>query len=97
MTKSNKKKIEKNIYKSKISKKELLILVAKATKSPIKKVNEKSNSDNLKNWDSMSHLNILVELDKRLSKKARDIDELSSADSVKKIISILNKNKLISV
>ena len=51
----------------------------------------------MKNWDSMSHLNILVELDKKLSKKARDIDELSSANSVKKIISILNKNKLLSV
>tara|TARA_Y100001958_G_C20707618_1_gene210792 strand:+ start:135 stop:386 length:252 start_codon:yes stop_codon:yes gene_type:complete len=78
-----------------ISKKAVFQLVAKSLKVSLNKINEKSSSKNHEEWDSLSQLNILIALDKELSGKARNIKELSDADSIKKIIQILNKKKLI--
>ena len=78
-----------------ISKKEIFNLVAKCLKTPLSKINEKTSSKNHEDWDSLSQLNILIALDKALSGKARNIKELSEADSIKKIVEILNKKKLI--
>ena len=54
---------------------------------------KKLSSNNFEEWDSMSHLNILIALDKKLSGKAQKIQELSEAYSVKKIIQILEIRK----
>ena len=78
-----------------ISKKDIFKIVATALQVSEKKINEKVNSNNSEEWDSMSHLNILIALDKKLSGKAQKIKELSEAYSVKQIIQILNKKKLI--
>lgn len=78
-----------------ISKEEIFKIIAKSCNIPVKKINEKTSSNNFDEWDSMSHLNILIALDKKLSGKAQKIQELSEAYSVKKIIQILNKKKLI--
>ena len=77
-----------------ISKEEIFKIIAKSLSIPVKKINEKVSSNNFDEWDSMSHLSILIALDKKLSGKAQKIQELSEAYSVKKIIQILNKNKL---
>jgi acyl carrier protein len=77
-----------------ISKQEIFKIIAKALGVPEKKINEKVSANNLDDWDSMSHLSILIALDKKLSGKAQKIQELSEAYSVKKIIQILNKEKL---
>ena len=60
----------------------------------MQKINEQVSSNNFDEWDSMSHLSILIALDKKLSGKVQKIQELSEAYSVKRIIQILNKNKL---
>jgi len=78
-----------------ISKKDIFRIIAKSLKAPQNQINEKTSSKNQEDWDSLSQLNILIALDKELSGKARNIKELSDADSVKKIIQILNKKKLI--
>ena len=78
-----------------ISKKEIFQIVAKSLQVSEKKIDEKVSSNNFQEWDSMSHLNILIALDEKLSRKAQKIKELSEAYSVKKIIQILNKKKLL--
>ena len=77
-----------------ISKEEIFKIIAKSLNIPVKKINEKVSSNNFDEWDSMSHLSILIALDKKLSGKAQKIQELSEAYSVKKIIQILTKKKL---
>jgi acyl carrier protein len=78
-----------------ITKKEIFKIVAKSLQIDEKKITEKSSMNNLDEWDSMSHLGILIELDKKLLKKAQKIQELAGAYSIKKIIEILNKNNLL--
>ena len=78
-----------------ISKKDIFRIIAKSLKTSQNQINEKTSSKNQEDWDSLSQLNILIALDKELAGKARNIKELSDADSVKKIIQILNKKKLI--
>jgi len=78
-----------------ISKKEIFQIVAKSLQVSEKKIDEKVSFNNFQEWDSMSHLNILIALDQKLSGKAQKIKELSEAYSVKKIIQILNKKKLL--
>tara|TARA_X000000950_G_scaffold289144_1_gene410182 strand:- start:12156 stop:12407 length:252 start_codon:yes stop_codon:yes gene_type:complete len=77
-----------------ISKEEIFKIIAKSLNIPVKKINEKASSHNFDEWDSMSHLSILIALDKKLSGKAQKIQELSEAYSIKRIIQILKKNKL---
>ena len=77
-----------------ISKEEVFKIIAKSLGIPVKKINEKVSSNNFDEWDSMSHLSILIAIDKKLSGKAQKIQELSEAYSVKKIIQILTKKKL---
>tara|TARA_B100000989_G_scaffold298801_1_gene289958 strand:- start:928 stop:1179 length:252 start_codon:yes stop_codon:yes gene_type:complete len=78
-----------------ISKKDIFRIIAKSLKTPQNQITEKTSSKNQEDWDSLSQLNILIALDKELSGKARNIKELSDADSVKKILQILNKKKLL--
>ena len=61
-----------------------------------KKINLNTSSKNSEFWDSLNHLKILERLDKISKGKAGLIAELATADSVKKIISILKKKKLLS-
>jgi acyl carrier protein len=49
----------------------------------------------IEEWDSLGHLAILVALDKKFNGKVSKIDEMASADTVKKIINLLKLNKLI--
>ena len=78
-----------------ISKEEIFKIIAKSLSVSEKKIDEKVSSNNFEEWDSMSHLSILISLDNKLSGKVQKIQELSEAYSVKKIIQILNKKKLL--
>ena len=78
-----------------VSKKDVIKVIAKSLGVSEKKINEKTSSKNSDKWDSMSHLTILISLDKMLSGKAQKIQELSNAYSVKKILKILSKKKLL--
>ena len=54
-----------------------------------------SSSENVKAWDSLGQLGILIALDKMFEGKVSKISEMALADSVKKILDLLEKNSLI--
>ena len=54
-----------------------------------------SSVDDFQEWDSLGHLAILVALDELFSGKIGDIEEMATANSVKKIIRLLKDNSLI--
>lgn len=59
-------------------------------------VDVKSKVSKIENWDSLAHLNILSSLDKLTKGKSSKLDGLTTADSVKSIIKILSKEKLVN-
>ena len=59
------------------------------------KITFDSSVKNVEEWDSLGHLSILVALDKRFGGKVANIREMSSADSVNKIIQLLKDNSLV--
>jgi len=54
-----------------------------------------SSTDNLEEWDSLGHLSILVALDREFEGNLAGISDMATADSVKKIILILENNNFI--
>ncbi len=54
-----------------------------------------SSSENTDEWDSLGHLSVLQELDKLFEGKIAGIEEMASADSVAKILPLLQKHSLI--
>ena len=46
-------------------------------------------------WDSLSHLNILTELEKKFPKKITSIKDIYEFNNYKKLMNILNKKKII--
>ena len=74
---------------------DLIKLIAKALEIDIKKINHNSSSSNIENWDSLGHLAILVALDKKFNGRISSISTFSTADSIKKILNELKKNKII--
>ena len=74
---------------------ELLNLIAKALKVDVKRITLESKSESLDEWDSLGHLNILVQLDKATDGKASEISELVEANSVSDFKSILKSKNMI--
>jgi acyl carrier protein len=79
-----------------ITKKQAISCISKALKVPTNKIDINSSDRHFERWDSLGHLEILMNLDKALKGKAIKIEELAQAFSVKKIFSILKKNKLLN-
>ena len=73
---------------------ELIKLIKKSLKTK-QKIDINSKSNNIEEWDSIGHLILLSNLDKQLKGATSNIADIATADSVKKIINILKKNKLI--
>jgi len=73
---------------------ELIQLIKKSLKTK-QKIDINSKSNNIEEWDSIGHLILLYNLDKKLKGATSNIADIATADSVKKIINILKKNKLI--
>ena len=73
---------------------ELIQLIKKSLKTK-QKIDINSKSNNIEEWDSIGHLILLSNLDEKLKGATSNIADMATADSVKKIISILKKNKLI--
>lgn len=79
-----------------INKKQVITCISKALKIPSNKISINSSDKDFEKWDSLGHLEILMNLDKTLKGKAINIQDLAQADSVKKIFSVLKKNKLLN-
>ena len=78
-----------------LKKKDLINLIIKAINFPKKKYKNTSSLNSFEDWDSIGHLNIMLQLDQKLSGKAKNIKELADADTVEKIEKILRKKKLL--
>jgi acyl carrier protein len=78
-----------------ISNEDLFSCVAKGLKVNIKKITINSSSKDFEQWDSLGHLDIMLNLDKILKGKALKITNISEAYSVKKIVKILKSKKLL--
>ncbi len=53
-----------------------------------------SSSENMDDWDSLGQLSILVALDKHFEGKISRISEMAEANSVSKILHILEENSI---
>ena len=75
--------------------KDVFSCISRGLNVSIKKIKINSSDKDFEEWDSLGHLNILLNLDKILKGKALKIKDISEAYSVKEIIKILKKNKLL--
>ncbi len=75
-----------------LTQKKIINIISKSVRQ---KVDNKSNANNVENWDSLAQLNILASLDKLTKGKSSKIHQLTEANSVKSIIQILTTKKLI--
>jgi acyl carrier protein len=83
--------------KKKLIIKEILIYktIAKILKTSVTNLKKKDNLESFKIWDSLVHLEIISKLDKVLKGATQDLSQVSNETSVKRIIKILKKKKLI--
>ncbi len=77
-----------------MTEKDLFKLIKTSLKTS-KKIDLKSNSRNIDEWDSLGQLSILTTLDKKFKNKASKLTKLATAETVKDIASVLKKAKLI--
>ncbi len=77
-----------------MTEKDLIQLVKKSLKTK-QKIDINSNSNNVEEWDSVGQLILLSNLDKKLKGATSNISQIATANSVKKILSILKRNKLV--
>ena len=78
-----------------LKKEDLINLIIKALNFPKKKYKNTASLNSFEDWDSIGHLNIMLQLDQKLSGKAKNIKELADAHTVEKIEKILRKKKLL--
>ena len=78
------------------NKDELYNLIATALDLDINNLSDDTSTDNTQEWDSLGHLSILTALDKSTKGKSGSIKELSSVNSVKKIVEILQDHDLLN-
>ena len=76
-----------------ISEDDLFKVVSKALLTELKEVNMESNSDNLPNWDSLGHIDMILEIRNHFGDDYKEDPRLSGASSVKEIFEILNSKK----
>ena len=76
---------------------DLLTLLSQALKINRAEINLNSMQQDIEEWDSLGHLNILVQLDKATEGKASLLPELVEAKSVEDFIKVLSKNNLLEL
>ena len=72
-----------------------LFKLIKTSLKTSKKIDLKSASKNIEEWDSLGQLSILTTLDKKFKNKASKLTKLATAETVKDIVAVLKKAKLI--
>ena len=80
---------------SKITENDIIKVVANSLDIDELNVNIESKAEDIIGWDSIGQLGVIVALDEMFDGKISSIDEMASADSIKKIIDLLHKNNLI--
>ena len=67
----------------------IIEIISKITKVDSKLINENSAMDDFYKWDSLAHLSIMLELEKKFKKKI-NTSKMGDLNSVKKILKFLN-------
>ena len=80
---------------SNISKYDVFAVIEKALEIKPGLLTENTRAEEIDNWDSLGQLSILVALDKLFDGKIASISDISEADSISKIVSILKEHTLI--
>ena len=78
-----------------LDKKELFQIISAAIE-PERAIDIDSSSDNTPEWDSLGHLSILSSLDARTAGATSELDDISEADSIQKLIDVLSSSDLLS-
>jgi acyl carrier protein len=73
--------------------KKLFSTLAKILNVKLNKINLRTNSKNLEEWDSLESLNIITFLEKKFGNKIKKLD-VKDTTSVRSIIKLLKKNKI---
>ena len=73
--------------------KKLFSILAKILNVKLNKINLRTNSKNLDEWDSLASLNIITFLEKKFRNKINKID-VKDTTSARSIIKLLKKNKI---
>ena len=81
----NKKILNKNLI---LVKKE----ISKILKIPENKIKLDSTFSNLKNWDSLAHINIVLNLQKKTGKKFK-LSSIADLETVESWVNYLSKNE----
>ena len=74
----------------KITLENIIKIISKNITEPISNINIKSNSDDFDRWDSLSHIRIIIDLEKIYGKKI-NTSKYGELISVKAILEYLNK------
>tara|TARA_B100000900_G_C20355537_1_gene624090 strand:- start:379 stop:618 length:240 start_codon:yes stop_codon:yes gene_type:complete len=77
----------------KVSKNQLLEIIGKALEK--EDVTMESSIHNTDEWDSLSQLSILTDLDNVFEGKVSEIDGIADAESISEIFDLLKNNSLI--
>lgn len=67
----------------------IIEIISKITKVDLKLIDENSSMDDFSKWDSLAHLNIMLELEKKLKKKV-STSKMSDLNSINKILKFFN-------
>ncbi len=69
---------------SKIDLEQVISIVSKNIKVPVKDININSNSSDFYQWDSLAQVNIILEIEKKINKEiaASKMGELTSIKSI---------------
>ena len=79
----------------KIAKDEIIQIIAKILKTTPSKIQKINDLKSVKEWDSLAHLDILSEMDKKLGNKLSNIKNISNITNITKLINILKKKSLL--
>ena len=74
-----------------MNEKELISLIKKSLKTK-EKIDLKSSSSNIEEWDSVAQLIILYNLDKKLKGATAKLSKIATDNAVKKIRDVLKKH-----
>lgn len=78
----------------KVSEKKILETIQNALELKETNLTIYSSAEDIEEWDSLGHLGILVALDELFAGKIGAINEMATADSVRKILGILKGKSL---
>ena len=73
---------------SDIKKNKIIEIISKIIKTDLKEITETSSMGDFTKWDSLSHLQIMLEVEKQFKKKI-STSKMSDLNSVKKILKFI--------